>query len=203
MSIFSKKSLLIFLFFIFSVSSSFASYFQQGDYQIGLRVPLTIPAFTYLKEENLENGTYEGKTLTFSDMGFRNIVAGIEVDFGIFMTDRISIGGVLGYNFGYDRGDKLFSRVPLVFKSNFFLYSSYRFDVPLSLMFGVAYTKYRSMEHFVLQTGMEIGLNVYWSANWGATFRTGLWLYPELYADGNKNNLSGFIPIVVGVTFRR
>jgi hypothetical protein len=88
-------------------------------------------------------------------------------------------------------------------QGNYIIFSQGIFEVPVSLSFGVNYWKYHSQEHFVMQAGLEIGLNVFWSNNWGLLFRTGLWIYPELYADPYKNNISGFIPIVIGVVYRR
>ena len=177
--------------------------YEKGNYSISLRIPLNIPLFSYVKEVNSQ-GEYNPKLLIFKDMGAKNIQAGIEIDFGYFMTSKISIGGLFGYNFLYDRGDKLLSKIPLLFKTNFFLYSKGRVDIPLSFSFGVNFWKYKStIEHFTLQANVEFGVNVFWDEFWAVSFRTGLWLYPELYKDTNKNSLQCFVPIIVGVTYRR
>ena len=112
-------------------------------------------------------------------------------------------GGILGYNFAYDRGYNLFSKVPLLFKANYFIDSSYKQDVLLSLAAGVNYFKYRSMEHIVPEISAEVGFNIYWSESWSGLFRTGINTYFELYANSEKNNISATIPIVLGVSYRK
>lgn len=194
---------LVFLLAFFSLPKLSASEYDKGNFTIGLRIPLNIPLFTYAQEADTE-GNYHPKTYIYKEMGVKNIQAGLELDFGYFMTPTISIGGIFGYNFLYDRGDKLLSKIPLLFKANFYLYSKGRVDIPLSFAFGVNYMKYKSsIEHFTLQFNVELGVNVFWDDSWGVIFRTGAWLYPELYADQHKNNISCFIPIVVGVTYRK
>ena len=197
-----KKSIFLFLFIIFISSSAFARE-GRSKFLLGFRVPIIIPTFTSLQEENATTGEYESKVYTFSGMGFKSFLSGFEVEFGSFITPDISLGGSLGYVFGYDRGNKLFSKVPFLFRSNYFVYSSDYIDVPITLILGVNYFNYRSMEHMVMQIGFEAGVNAYWTENWAGSFKTGFYLYPELYSDSHKNNLSGFIPIIIGLTFRR
>ena len=202
-----KKRILIPILFALALLSVPAlhasSEYDKGDFTIGLRIPLNIPVFTYAQEADAE-GNYSPKMYIYKEMGVKNIQAGLELDFGYFMTPNISIGGIFGYNFLYDRGDKLLSKIPLLFKANFYLYSKGRVDIPLSFAFGVNYMKYKStIEHFTLQFNVEIGVNVFWDNSWGVIFRTGAWFYPELYADQHKNNISCFVPIVVGVTYRK
>ncbi len=180
--------------------SAFAEY-GRGNYNINLRVPLNIPAFSHVQRGESDN--HRGVTLSFSEMGFSGIQAGVEADVGYFINDKVSLGGILGYDFVYDRGGRILSKVPILFKANYLIFSDGMFDVPISGFLGVNYWKYHSQEHFVLHAGVEFGLNVFWSENWGALFRTGFWIYPELYADSYKTNVSGFIPIVLGVTYRR
>lgn len=183
---------------LFSLSNVFAySYHQKGDFQLSLRLPLSVPTFT----SNI--GVKPVETITFGDMGYKNIIVGIEADIGVFTSSAVSVGGILGYNFAYDRGENLFSRVPLLFKFNYFAVSSHKNEVPLSLGIGVNYFKYRSMEHIVPQLLVESGFNIYWTDNWSASFRTGINLYAELYADSKKNNISATIPLVFGVTYRK
>ena len=188
------------LMFAILPANAMAEY-SKGNYQINLRVPLSIPTFTYLQVGEPDN--HSGQTLTFSDMGFKGIQGGVEADVGYFLNDKLSVGGILGYDFAYDRGGRILSKVPILCKANYILFSQGIAEVPASAFLGVNYWKYHSQEHFVLHAGVEIGVNAFWSESWGAMFRTGFWIYPELYADSYKSNISGFIPIILGVTYRR
>lgn len=186
---------IVILAYSFSILS--ASYkHEKGDFQLGLRIPFAIPAFSTTQDDG-------GKVYTFWDTGYKNILVGLEADVGIFLSDNISIGGLLGYNFAYDRGDNLFSKVPLLFRFNYFVSSHEKYEIPISLGLGINYFKYRSMEHIVPQAMFETGFNYYWSDNWSVLFRTGFNFYTELYKDTSKISMSGTIPIVLGVTYRK
>ena len=190
-----KFFLALLLCIVFPVSHLFSSQLHKiNDFEISFKIPISVPIFTASKNE----GVY-----TFWQTGYKNVATGIEVDVGVFISDSVSLGGAMGYNFAYDRGDKLFSKVPLLFRFNYFPLSLENIEVPISLGLGVNYFKYRSMEHIVPEFMLESGFNIFWSYNWAFAFRVGANLYAELYKDASKINISGMLPITIGVTYRK
>ena len=194
-----KKFLFVVVFYLVINCCIFAQYLPR-NYNINFRLPFAIPTFSFIQTGDSSN--HKGEMFTFSDVGFKFAQMGIEMDVGYFLDEKLSLGGILGYDFVYDRGDRILSKIPILFKANYLVYSDEKIDLPVSFMLGVNFWKYHSQEHFVLHTGLEFGINYFWSDGWGFLARTGFWLYPELYIDSYKNNLSGFIPIVIGLTYR-
>ena len=202
-----KKFIIVFLILMLIIPSSlFAAKrfegYESGNYKISIRIPFELPV-AYYNQNGFDDPL--SHWATWSELGYKNnLEFALEIDYEHFMTEKISIGGRLGYHFAYTRGDKIISRVPLLFNVGFYPYSTANIEVPVTLGVGLAYMNLRGYSMATMFLAAETGFSWYWSDNWGIGLRTGFHIVPEVKSGANANNsVTFFVPITAQLTFRR
>lgn len=200
-----KKLIIILILTIIplSVFSSNFNGYQKDNYLITLRVPFNLPVALW-NAKNIGTETSPSHWRYWSEMGYRNNVEyGVEVGYDHFLNSKMSLGGLLGYHFAYDRGDNIISKVPFLVRFGYYPLQG-RFEIPLIVGIGGMYLGWKSYSTATLYLQFETGFSFYFTDSWSVGFRTGINIVPE-FKSGNsgESNVSFFVPVVLQFTFRR
>ena len=181
------------------LSVSAAPYYDTGS-QIftitaGPTVPLTMT--TFKGEDNTLVGPGEkGTHTTLGGYG--------SITYQVFTNPYIALGGELGYQFNFAMDGKIFTSVPILFKTTFFPVQG-RFELPIGLGLGMDYISYDGMSLMSFGITADIGFRWYFTNEWGMGIHTGISVIPELYVTEDKidhNAISTFVPVTLSVAYR-
>ncbi len=174
-----------------------ASYYDNGSQRFtisaGIAQPLSITRFA------------DNETRLFADTklslgGYGSICYQINVH------PRIALGCEIGYMFNYVVDGKLVTNVPMLFKATWLPVQG-TVDIPVSLAAGFSYLSLSDGGSYLpFYLSAEIGLQYYFTENWGVGINSGIWVIPEIYytsAASSKNSIATFIPATLAVTYRQ
>ena len=124
------------------------------------------------------------------------------LDYEVFVSPYLSMGGELGYQFNFASDGKIFSCVPILYRLTYVPVQG-DIEVPVSLGLGFNYMSYNSNSKFTLMAHLNVGARYYFSENWGLGIQTGITYSPEWYTDVTKNGQISFVPINLTVSYRK
>ena len=108
------------------------------------------------------------------------------------------------FNFVID--GKLVTNVPIIAKATWLPVQG-TIDIPISLGAGICYLSLSDGGSYLpFYVSAEIGLQYYFTENWGIGVNTGVWMIPEIYfssAAKEKNAFATFLPATFMVTYRQ
>ena len=179
-----------------------ATYYDNGSQRFTITAGAELPlSLTQLSTGESSVGlNISGTKLSLGGYG--------AITYQMFMNDYVALGGELGYAFNFVVDDSIFTMVPMQAKASFFPVQG-TIDIPLSIGVGAAYLSKSGTQggsHMALFASFEVGLDYYFTDNWGLGFKSGAWLVPELFAkqtESSKNYLATFIPLTLAVTYRQ
>lgn len=176
--------------------------YEEGNYKISLRLPFNLPVM-YYRQGELDEGK-NNHWAFWDEIGYQNnLEYALEVGYDYFLNSSISVGGLLGYHFAYDRSSALISRVPFLFRFGYYPLQG-QFEVPIILGVGGAYMNVKGYSSASLYLSFETGFSWFWNDNWGIGVRTGMHFVPEFKAGRMEDtNVTFFVPIALEVNFRR
>jgi len=187
--------------FLFAQQESTSTYreYGMGSQIFTFRAGPFIPAFMY--RPSIEDGD---ALLSFSDTRM-NVGGYGSIRYQGFLTSTLALGGELGYIFAYDKGEELFTSVPIQAKLTYIPLQG-RFELPLSVGLGFAYNSLEGASVGSLFVSAEVGFSWFYTDNWGITLSGGLHLIPELYTKNHPNfhdsTLLGTMPITLSLSYR-
>ena len=195
-----KKLTTILLIGCLTVLSVFAAPYYDTGSQIftitaGPTVPLTMTTFAG-----------EGNTLVGpGEKGTHTTLGGYgSITYQVFTNPYVALGGELGYQFNFAMDDKIFTSVPMMFKTTFFPVQG-RFELPIGLGIGMNYISFDGMSLMTFGVTADVGFRWYFNNEWGLGIHGGISVIPELYATDDKkdhNALATFVPITLSVAYR-
>ncbi|MCR5732680.1 MAG: hypothetical protein K6G51_07070 [Sphaerochaetaceae bacterium] len=126
------------------------------------------------------------------------------VTYQLFSSERIAIGGEIGYSFNNIIDDSIYSSVPLLFKATWMPVSG-KIDIPVSFGAGLCYlAASEGSSLFTAMASVDIGIDFYFKSHWGVGLLAGMWIIPEIYPTKSyKNGLGTFAPISIAITYRQ
>lgn len=196
-----KKTFILTL--MLALASAFLAavpYYDAGSQiftiNVGTNVPLSVTYFDVAKDESVTKfGPGEEKTnLTMGGYG--------SLDYEVFVSPYLSMGGELGYQFNFASDGKIFSCVPMLYRLTYMPVQG-DIEVPVSLGLGFNYMSYNSNSKFTLMAHLNVGARYYFSETWGLGIQTGVSYTPEWYTDVTKNGQISFVPINLTVSYRK
>ena len=117
-----------------------------------------------------------------------------------YVTDGLTLGGDIGFNYLTTVGENVFYFIPFLFKVGY-QFNTKKIEVPLYLGFGGAVQNYIDRSYFGLAIKPEVGLYIRTSSEWSFGILGGLYILPQIYKD-SKYNYTGFISdISLGVRY--
>ncbi|AEC01710.1 TP0733 family outer membrane beta-barrel protein [Parasphaerochaeta coccoides] len=190
-----------------SQESSYTRY-DKGSQMFTFRAGPTIPAFMWFFNPKAGDNSFpvgpggeENKGTGLSIGGYGGIA------YQAFISPVAAFGGELGYSFGFDRGGKLLTIIPIAAKLTWIPLQGI-IETPLSVSAGLSYLSLGGTEpkgKFSFFAALEVGVTWFPSDNWGVGLTSGLWLIPDIYLLTDKpehNSLLGIVPIALSVTYR-
>lgn len=198
-----KKLLLsLMLALLILVPAFSAAYYDNGSQRFTITAGTEFPvAMTQLSTGQSHTGLGEnGTKLSIGGYG--------AITYQMFMNTYVALGGEIGYAFNFVIDDSIHTMVPIQAKVSFLPVQG-TIDMPISIGLGAAYLSKSGTNggsHITLFSSIEMGLDYYFTDNWGVGIKSGVWLVPELFAkqaDSSKNYLTTYIPVTLAVTYRQ
>lgn len=176
-----------------------STYYFAGDSMFSIRAGVDFPAFiTFYKDA-------ERGTVGFGDTHLK--LGGLaSLAYQGFISERLAIGGELGYVFNYSRSGLLLTTVPIMAKLSYLPIQTGKFDLSLGLGLGGAFIRYNEGKYFAPAASVSVNPTFYFSDNWGIGVETSLLLTLESYGSKNAKNkasaLAGLMPVVLTLSYR-
>lgn len=195
------KLAVIMVLILISAAPVFArsTYYFAGDTMFSIRAGVDFPAFISFYKDS------ERGTVAFGDTHIK--VGGMaSLTYQAFITERLAIGGELGYAFNYSRSGLLLTTVPITARLSYFPVQTGKFDLALGVNLGGAFIRYNEGKYFAPTVSVSVNPSFYFNDNWGIGVETGLLLTLENYGSKNvKSNasaLAGLMPVVLTLSYR-
>lgn len=190
--------------FVFAQDSSATTkthQYSKGNQMFTFRAGVVVPTFFYRPYD-------EDPFLAFPKQMHMKLGGYGSIRYQGFLNSYLALGGELGYYFGFDLGNDLFTTVPIQAKLTYIPLQG-TFEIPLSVGLGVAYNSYSAEEkpsYMSFYSSLEAGFSWYFKDDWGLTISSGLQLIPEVYLKNHPHyqhtTLAAFMPITLSVTYR-
>lgn len=196
-----KKALAFAAIFLSVVVSLFAAdYYETGSQIFMISAGVDFPfSVTYQDEAtgNMKTLFGLGEEGTHFNLGGYG-----SIDYEVFTTSKVSVGGEIGYQFNYCTDEVLFTQVPMVFKLSYVPLQGV-FELPLSLGAGFSYMSYNERSILSPSLMVEVGLRFFPIENWGFGIKSGIKASFELYASKTKRTgIGSFIPVHFFASYR-
>ncbi len=138
---------------------------QVGDQYIGFKLNLDIPYSPF-------------RTLQVGGSG--------SLGYHRFITEEITLGGNISFNYNQTIGDNVFYFVPFMFSAGYqFEYN--QFEFPVSLEIGGAIQSYLDRTYFGLAIRPEAGAYYRLNPDWSFGMTMGLYILPQWYSNPEYN----------------
>lgn len=184
--------------------------YDMGSQMFTFKAGPTLPLFFYFP--NRDPSTDGDKFIAgIGGDGTHLKVGGYgSISYQAFVNPYVALGGEIGYSFAYSMSKSLYTMVPIQAKVTFMPVQG-TIDLPISLGIGGAYNRYIDNTKgydgslFSMFFSLEVGLNWYFTENWGVGVNCGYWLIPEIYTNEAMRKdtaLGNIMPITLSVTYR-
>ena len=174
------------------------NYYDTGSQMFSITAGVDLPITNSYKSEDgsLKTGLWWGEDGTHFNIGGYG-----SIDYEVFLTPQISIGGEIGYQFNRCTDEKLFTQVPLLFRATWVPLQG-KFEIPVSLGAGFNYMSYNDKSMFSPMLSLTIGARYFFTDNWAIGVKSGINFTAELYTKSQKNGLHTSIPVMLFATYR-
>lgn len=194
-----KKSFIIILLTLLVMTGLAAEdYYETGSQVFTITIGVDLPFTNSYKNENggWETGLWWGDEGTHFNIGGYG-----SIDYEVFVTSKVSVGGEIGYQFNRCSDQKLFTQVPLLVKATYVPLQG-KFELPLSAGLGFSYLSYNNKSMFSLTMTLSAGCRYFFTDNWSFGVKSGIIFTPELYTNTKKNGLHTSIPCQLYASYR-
>ena len=194
-----KKSIIIILITtVLLLPLAAENYYDTGSQMFSITAGVDLPFTNSYKGEDgsLKTGMWWGEEGTHFNIGGYG-----SIDYEVFLTPQISIGGEIGYQFNRCTDEKLFTQVPLLFRATWVPLQG-KFEIPISLGAGFNYMSYNDKSMFSPMLSLTIGARYFFTDNWAIGVKSGINFTAELYTKSQKNGLHTSIPVLLFATYR-
>ncbi len=194
-----NKHIIIFLLVLLTLFSLGAeNYYETGSQVFMINVGADLPLTNSYRSDDgsWKTGVWIGENGTHFKVGGYG-----SLDYEVFINQKFSMGGEIGYLFNRCSDDKLFTEVPLLFKLSYVPLQG-KFELPISLGVGFNYLSYNSKSMFALSSSLTIGPRFFFTDNWGVGIKSGINATFELYTKTAKNGIHTSIPCLLYVSYR-
>ena len=194
-----SKKLIVLIIFACICSLTFAAnnYYDNGSQRFTISAGISQPAsITRLVDDTTK--TFGDTKLSIGGYG--------SICYQLNVHPQIALGCEIGYMFNYVIDGKLVTNVPMLFKATWLPVQGV-IDMPISLAAGICYLSLSDGGSYMpFYLSAEIGLQYYFTENWGLGINSGIWVIPEIYYSASaqsKNALATFLPVTLAVTYRQ
>ncbi len=188
---------------LLSLTSIFASdtFYKKGDQKVTFNVGPSIPDFIYF---------FKTTPTTHPDNFYPGLdvlkVGGYgSVNFDFFYNEKSSLGIEVGYDFNYDKGNVLYSNVPIAATYTFTPIQTGKWDFSLSTGLGISFNTRDGQTLTSLFTSLKTNASYFFNENWGIGLTGGFFAAPNLNYKSDLSDDNGIIaysPITLSLTFR-
>ncbi len=193
-----KSFLLIFLMLLVLLSLGAEDYYDNGSQTFSITVGADLP---FTNSYKLSDGSWTTGYWWGEDGTHFNIGGYGSIDYEVFVTSKISLGGEIGYQFNRCTDSHLFTQVPLLFRVTYVPLQG-KFETPISFGAGLNYISYNSKSMLCMSFALNAGIRYFFTDSWAVGIKTGMEFTPELYFNTEKLGLHTSIPAQLFVTYR-
>lgn len=136
---------------------------QKGDQLIKIELAVTIPFRPQIGQLNVGGG---------GSLGYM-----------YFLTEWFQLGGDISFSYNTTIGSNTITLIPVLFKAAF-QPTAGRFEFPITLGLGFAFENYIDRFYFGMAAKFSLGAYYRITPRWSAGIHTGLFWYPQWYAEG-------------------
>lgn len=189
---------------MFAAADQRQTQYDLGSQMFTFKAGPTIPLFTYtwggIGADTFRPGIGGGDGTHLKVGGYGSI------SYQAFVSPYVALGGEIGYSFSYSMSNSLYTLVPIQAKVTFMPVQG-TIDLPISLGIGGAYNRYVDNTQgydgslFSMFASIEVGLNWYFTENWGVGVNCGYWVIPEFYSK-KANGVGCFLPVTLSINYR-
>lgn len=151
--------------------------FRMGDNLLELNVALSLPA----------------KANSGLKLGGSGTIA-----YDRLITDNISLGGEISFNYATTIGRNVFYFIPILFRTSWH-YCLGNLELDATMGLGCCFENYLDRTYFGLAIEPQAGIFYKFFADWSAGVSGGLYILPQWYKDSSKNATGLVADIRVGV----
>lgn len=199
-----KRKIICFVAILALISTSvFAqdTFYKKGDQKVTFNVGPSIPDFIYFfntTPTSHPQNFYPGlDVLKIGGYG--------SVNFDFFYNDTSTLGLEVGYDFHYDKGNVLYSNVPILFNHTYTPIQSGKWDVSLSTGLGLSFNTRDNQTLATLITSLKLNTSYFFNQNWGLGLTSGINAVPHFnYTSelSEDNGIIAYSPVTISLTFR-
>lgn len=196
-----KKALIIVLALFCFIGMTFgADYYETGSQIFMISAGVDLPLSVTYKDSN--TGKFEN-LVGIGEKGTHINVGGFgSIDYEVFTTSKLAMGGEIGYQFNYCTDEVLFTQVPMCFKLSYVPVQG-TFELPISLGAGLSYMSYNEKSIISPTLMATIGFRFFPTENWGFGLKSGIKATFELYAaNTDRIGIGSFIPVHFYASYR-
>ncbi len=186
---------------MFAAIPAFAgsTYYIKGDQNFTINAGVNFPGFLSFYNDS-ERGTFTFKDTHINLGGYASIA------FQGFATERLALGGELGYAFNYSRGNNLLTTVPIAMKLTYLPVQTGVFDLGLNVKLGGAFVRYQEGRYFSPLLSLSFTPTVFINDNWGIGVESGVMLTCEFYSKNSAkykaSAVCGMMPVTLALSYR-
>ena len=196
-----KSTTFILILLIIVISPAFCAnkYYETGDQVFSFRAGVDFPAFIALINDSSKNQT-------FSNIHMQKVGGIASISYQGYLTERLALGGELGYQFINSLTPELFTAVPITAKLTYVPVQTGLFDLALSANLGMTFIKYDESKYLAPYASLTIQPSFYVTESWGIGIEAGITTTAELYTKNSGKSdssaLFGMIPLAIVVSYR-
>ncbi len=196
-----KSTTFILILLIIVISPAFCAnkYYETGDQVFSFRAGVDFPAFIAFINDSSKNQT-------FSNIHMQKVGGIASISYQGYLTERLALGGELGYQFINSLTPELFTAVPITAKLTYVPVQTGLFDLALSANLGMTFIKYDEGKYLAPYASLTIQPSFYVTESWGIGIEAGITTTAELYTKNSGKSdssaLFGMIPLAIVVSYR-
>ncbi|MGD1820716.1 MAG: hypothetical protein ACPKOI_12675 [Pleomorphochaeta sp.] len=199
-----KRKILCTLALITIISTSlFASdtFYKQGDQKVTFNIGPSIPDFIYFFTQTASTHPEN----LYPGLDVLNVGGFGSVNFDFFYSPKNSLGIEVGYDFNYDKGDVLYSNVPIIGTYTYTPLQNGTWDFSLAAGLGLSFNTRDSQTLLSLISSVKVNTTYFFNENWGVGLTGGFYAAPNInYRSelSDDNGIIAYSPVTLSLTFR-